>query len=52
MKSTNPQIQEASYTLDKINTKKTKARHIIKLVKLVKIKDKDKTLKSEVKVKH
>lgn len=50
MKSTNPQIQEASYTLDKINTKKTKARHII--VKLVKIKDKDKTLKSEVKVKH
>lgn len=39
VKSTNPQIQE-----------KNKAKHIIE--KLVKIKDKEKTLKSEVKVKH
>lgn len=50
VKSTNPQIQETSYTPEKRNAKKNKAKHIIE--KLVKIKDKEKTLKSEVKVKH
>lgn len=51
VKSTNPQIQETSYTpREKRNAKKNKAKHIIE--KLVKIKDKEKTLKSEVKVKH